>query len=236
MQIIPAIDIKNGKCVRLTQGDFAKEKIYSDDPIAVAQQWEKYGAKTIHVVDLDGAKTGVSKNLQVIKKIVKSIAIPIQVGGGIRNIETVKQLLKLGVSKIILGTIVLDDIEKIKKIATDFPTKVAVALDSKNGKLMTNGWVKQSNKNMYSVVKQLEKIGITIFIFTDITRDGTLTEPNFKEVTKLIKIVSGEIIVSGGISNIEQLKKLESLGIKKAIIGKALYERKINLKEVQNVN
>lgn len=236
MQIIPAIDIRNGKCVRLTQGDFAQEKIYSEDPVTVAKQWEKEGATMLHVIDLDGAKNGALENLPVIKRIVDSVAIPVQVGGGIRNQQTVQELLDAGVQRIILGTVVLEDKKETKKILQSFPTQVVIAIDAKNGKLMKNGWLEESEQEVTETIKKLEKIGIKEFIYTDVVRDGSLTEPNYDEIKKILDNTSLPIIVGGGIASKEQIEKLEKLGAAGVILGKALYEKTINLKEVQNDN
>jgi phosphoribosylformimino-5-aminoimidazole carboxamide ribotide isomerase len=231
MQIIPAIDIKNGKCVRLTQGDFTREKIYSDDPVAIAKRWGKQGAKTLHVVDLDGAKNGNMENFETIKQIVKKVSIPVQVGGGIRNKRTVEKLLKIGVARVVLGTVALDDEEELKKTLEHFPTQIAVALDSKDGKLMKNGWVENSNEDIISVAKRLEKLGVKLFIYTDILKDGTLTKPNYDAIRNLIKNISVSLTVSGGISSVGQIRKLKNLKVEGIILGKALYEGKINFKE-----
>ncbi|MBU3979481.1 1-(5-phosphoribosyl)-5-[(5-phosphoribosylamino)methylideneamino]imidazole-4-carboxamide isomerase [Patescibacteria group bacterium] len=229
MLIIPAIDIKNGRCVRLTQGKFDDITIYSDDPVQIAKGFERDGANLIHMIDLDGAKTGKPVNLDTIKNIVKSVSIPIQVGGGIRTSETVKILLDTGVSRIILGTIALEDEEELKKILKKFALQVIIALDTKNGKLMKQGWLKNSDKNIVITAKKLEKFGVKRFIYTDVTKDGTLTEPNHKEINNLIDNISVPIIAGGGISNIRSLKYLNLIGIEGVIIGKALYEKKINL-------
>lgn len=231
MQIIPAIDIKNGKCVRLTQGNFAREKIYSDYPIAVAKSWEKQGATIIHVVDLDGAKNGEMKNFEIIKKIVETITIPVQVGGGIRNKKTVEKLLNAGAALVIIGTMAIDDKEELKKILRYFPTQIAIALDAKNGKLMQDGWIKKSKSDAIKTAIQLEKLGVKKFIYTDVTKDGTLTEPNYNEIKNIMKNINASITISGGISTISQIKKLKTLGVNDIIIGKALYENRINLKE-----
>jgi len=236
MLIIPAIDIRNGKCVRLTQGDFDNEKIYSIDPVTIAKQWEEQGAAMIHVVDLDGAKNGTLINLEVIKSIVQSVNIPIQVGGGIRNKETVKALLSIGVSRVVLGTVALEDREKLKDILKDFALQVAVALDTKNGKLMKQGWIKNSDKSTVITALELECLGVQKFIYTDVVKDGTLTEPNYKEIANLTKNIVVPVIISGGISTIASIKQLKSLGIEGVILGKALYENKFTLKEAINVS
>ncbi len=235
MLIIPAIDIKNGRCVRLTQGKFDDITIYSDDPVQVAKGFERDGADLIHVIDLDGAKTGKPTNLYTIKNIIKSVSIPIQTGGGIRNLETVKILLDTGVSRVILGTIALEDEKELIKILKNFAYQVAIALDTKNGKLMKQGWLKNSDKNIVITAQKLEKFGVKRFIYTDVTKDGTLTEPNYKEINNLINNISVPVIAGGGISSISNVKRLKSTGVEGVILGKALYEKKINLSKCMKI-
>ncbi len=236
MLIIPAIDINNGRCVRLTQGIFGSEKVYSDNPADIAKQWEKEGAKMLHVVDLDGAKNGVISNLETIKKIIKAISIPIQVGGGIRNEKTIKLLLSCGVQRIILGTIALENKALLSKLLEKYKSQIIVALDTKNGNLMKKGWLGKTNKSYLQTAKEFEKLGVKKFIYTDVIKDGTLTKPNYKEIIKLKKTLSVPIFVGGGISGIDNVKKLKSTGVEGVIIGKALYENRINLKEAINVS
>lgn len=236
MLIIPAIDIKGGKCVRLTQGNFESEKVYSEDPMAIARQWEEQGAQMLHIVDLDGSRKGNLANLEVIMRLVQEIKIPIQVGGGIRNKEAVKALLSCGVSRVILGTVALENDEELKNILEDFASKVAVALDTKNGKLMKKGWFENSDKGSITTALRLEDLGVKRFIYTDVVRDGTLTEPNYKEIANLIKNVLVPVIASGGISTINSIKQLKTMGVEGVIIGKALYEGRVNLKEAINVS
>jgi phosphoribosylformimino-5-aminoimidazole carboxamide ribotide isomerase len=236
MLIIPAIDITNGKCVRLTQGNFESEKVYSDNPVAQALQWEQQGAQMLHVVDLDGAKNGSSTNLEVIIKIAKEVKIPLQIGGGIRNKETVKSLLSNGVARVSLGTVALENEVELKNILCDFTSQIAIALDAKNGKLMKQGWLKDSDKSVVITALELERVGVQRFIYTDVVKDGTLTEPNFKEIANLTKNLAVPVIASGGISTIESIKQLKSIGVEGVIVGKALYEEKINLKEALNVS
>lgn len=232
MQIIPAIDIRDGKCVRLTQGDFSKETIYSDDPITVAMQWEQQGASILHVVDLDGAKDGDPKNYQIIEGLVESVDIPVQVGGGIRTKATVEHLRDIGVNRIILGTIAVEDKDILQSIIDDFADHIAVSLDTKNGKLMKQGWLTESENNLIQTAKELETMGIKRFIYTDTTKDGTLTEPNFAEIRKLLDTLSVPIIVSGGIATEDQIQKLKTLEAEGVILGKALYEKKLDFKEL----
>ncbi len=232
MQIIPAIDIKNGKCVRLFQGDFDKETIYSSSPIDMALKWENQGAKIIHLVDLDGAKIGKSKIIRIVKKIIKEVKIPIEIGGGIRNLKTVKQLINIGVTRIILGTVALENTDLLKKHIDLFGDKIIVSIDVNNGKLMKKGWLESSNLELMPSIKMLEKIGVKTIIYTDITRDGTLTEPNYKDIKLIRKTTKMNLIAAGGISSIDQIKKLKIMKVNGVIIGKSLYEGRIDLKEV----
>ncbi len=236
MLIISAIDIKNSKCVRLTQGDFEREKIYSEDPVTIAKKWEAQGAQMLHVIDLDGAKNGNLVNLEVIKKIAQNVKIPIQVGGGIRNKEVVKILLSSGVSRVILGTVALEDVDELKNILLNFVSQIAIALDTKNGTLMKQGWTQSTGKRNLVTALELERLGVQRFIYTDVVKDGTLTEPNYKEIANLAKSVAVPVIASGGITTMASVKQIKSVGVEGVIIGKALYEGKIDLKEALNVS
>jgi len=232
MQIIPAIDIKNGKCVRLFQGDYNKETIYSSSPINMALKWKNQGAKIIHLVDLDGAKIGKSKIIRIAKKIIKEVEIPVEIGGGIRNLDTAKQLLNIGVTRIILGTVALENTDLLKKLIDLFGDKIIVSIDVNNGRLMKKGWVESSNLELKPTIKKLEKIGVKTIIYTDTIRDGTLTEPNYKDIKLIRKTTKMNLITAGGISLIDQIKKLKIMKVNGVIIGKSLYEGRINLKEV----
>lgn len=232
MQIIPAIDIKDGKCVRLFQGDYAKETIYADSPVAMALRWKRQGAKKLHIVDLNGAKNGEIVNFEVIKKIIRETCLPVQIGGGIRNITSIKRLIEVGVSKIVLGTIAVEDKVLLRKLINEYQKKIIISLDANNNRLMTKGWIQTSNLDPIKLIIQLEKIGIRTIIYTDISRDGTLTEPNYKIIEQIIKNTKMNVIVAGGIASAEQIKKLKTMNVDGVIVGKALYEEKINLKEV----
>lgn len=234
MLIIPAIDIKNCKCVRLIQGDFAKEIIYDDDPVAVAIRWQSEGAKMLHVVDLDGAKKGKPVNMAIIKKMVKTVNIPLQVGGGIRDEQTVKELLTMGVDRIVLSTVIFENKALLKTLLRKYANKIAVALDSKNGKLVKKGWLENSSQNLIETARHLESLGTKKFIYTNVARDGTLTQPDYQEIEVLLKNIKTSIIVSGGISKLSDIKRLKDMKVAGVIIGKALYEGKINLKEAIN--
>ncbi|OGH19365.1 MAG: 1-(5-phosphoribosyl)-5-[(5-phosphoribosylamino)methylideneamino]imidazole-4-carboxamide isomerase [Candidatus Levybacteria bacterium RIFCSPHIGHO2_12_FULL_38_12] len=230
MLVIPAIDIKNGQCVRLTQGDFTKEKIYEQDPVAMAKKFEQNGPDLIHIVDLDGAKDGLMKNKKVIEQISKTIQVPIELGGGIRDKKTIDGLLSF-VDRIILGTAAIENKEFLKEAITKYGDRIAVSLDAKDGKLTTRGWVETTDQDVFDYAKELESIGIQTIIYTDIARDGTLTSPNFSSIERLRSYISCFLIASGGVSSLEDIKKLKELGVDGVIIGKALYEGKVDLKE-----
>lgn len=238
MLIIPAIDIKNGKVVRLTQGKFDQETIYFDQPYQVAKRWEKQGASIIHVVDLDGAKEGIIKNKESIEEIIKSINIPIQVGGGIRSLQTMEELFSMGVSKVVLGTASVDNQIILKEGLKKFPQRIIVGIDAVNGYIAIKGWQERSNLRAVELVLKIKKMGIREIIYTDILRDGTLSGPNLEELINIAQSTKLEIIASGGISKVEdikEIKNIEHMGIKGVIIGKALYSKKIKLEEAIKV-
>lgn len=230
MLIIPAIDIKNGKCVRLTQGDFSREKIYNENPIDVAKKFEEAGAEMIHVVDLDGAKDGVMKNKTVVKHIAKSVQIPVEVGGGIRDKKTIDELLSY-VLRIILGTAAIENKAFLQQVLNDYGNKIAVSLDAKNGIVTTKGWIETTDVDVFEYIKELETMGVKTIIYTDIARDGTLSSPNFESIQKLRTMFKGFLIASGGVSSMEDITKLKELGVDGVIIGKALYENKLKLQD-----
>jgi len=232
MQIIPAIDIRNGKCVRLFQGDYNQETIYDSNPIKMAKKWKEQGAKILHIVDLDGARYGKPMIIDLVKELNKQIKLPIQVGGGIRDLVSIYRYIDTGVMRIILGTTALEDRTLFKKAINKYREKIAVSLDIKSKTLMKRGWLEKSNYQLFPVIKQLESLGLKTLIFTDIVRDGTLTEPNYKYIELIKEKTKMKLIVTGGISSINQIKQLKKMKIDGIIIGKALYEGKINLKEV----
>jgi phosphoribosylformimino-5-aminoimidazole carboxamide ribotide isomerase len=232
MKIIPALDLKNGTCVRLFQGDYSQETVYSDNPIVMAKNWEAQGAEALHVVDLDGAREGKMANTDIIQKIVKAISIPVQIGGGIRTLNSIKELIKIGVSKIILGTMVLEDEKMLSKAIDLFGKKIIVSLDAKNGILMKNGWLEKSERELFPTLQELETKGVASVIYTDTIKDGTLTEPNYQMIKAIVQNTKIKLTVAGGVSSSNQLMKLKQLNVDGVIIGKALYEGKINLKEV----
>ena len=232
MKILPAIDILDGKCVRLTKGEFDSKKIYSSDPLAIAKKFEQQGAKMLHVVDLNAAKIGKPVNQELILDIARAVGIPIEVGGGIRDIETARIYLNNGVEKIVVGTRVINDLTFLSSLINEFGRdRIVVAVETRKGKITTNGWQENTNKDYLDFAKELKILGVTEILFTDVDKDGNLTEPNFEAIEKLVG-VGFKVIASGGISDIESIKKLEKLGAYAVILGKALYENKIALEDV----
>lgn len=231
MIIFPAIDIRGGQCVRLKQGDFNQETVYSSNPSEMAKKWEEGGAEFIHVVDLDGAKDGEGKNLSVIEEIVKSVNVPVQLGGGIRTMEYIDKLIKAGVSRVILGTAVIEKEGFAEEAVEKYGDKIAVSLDAKNGYVATKGWTHTTDIKAIDVAKELEKIGVKTIIYTDIAKDGMLIGPNFDETGALNESVNIDIIASGGVGSVEDVKRLTEMNVYGAIIGKALYDGKVSLKD-----
>ncbi|MGG0705009.1 1-(5-phosphoribosyl)-5-[(5-phosphoribosylamino)methylideneamino]imidazole-4-carboxamide isomerase [Bacillus paramobilis] len=235
MEIFPAIDLKEGRCVRLYQGEFSKETVMNEDPVAQAIIFEKSGAKTLHIVDLDGAIAGESVNLLVIERICKAVRIPVQVGGGIRSLVAVEKLLSVGVDKVILGTVALYDKEFLEEAVRLYKEKIIVGIDAKNGFVATRGWLDVSEISYIDLAKQMENVGVQTIVFTDISKDGTLAGPNVEQLELLQKSVTIRLIASGGVASIQDVKKLNDMNIYGVIIGKALYEKMINLEEVLEV-
>lgn len=232
MIIFPAIDIKDNKCVRLLQGDFDKVNVYGDDPSLMAKKWQDSGAEFIHMVSLNGARGEGNVNDESIKKILDTVHIPIQIGGGIRSKERVKELLNLGVNRVILGSVAIKNKELLKDLVKEYKEKIVVSIDAKDGKVAVEGWEEVSDVDSITLCKELEKIGVKTIVYTDISKDGMLIGPNFDVYEKLSKETSLDIIASGGVTSIDDVKKLKNMNLYGAIIGKALYENKIELREV----
>ncbi len=231
MEIIPAIDIRNGNCVRLYQGDYDIETVFSDDPVEMAMKWQSLGAMRLHIVDLDGAASGELCNLELITEIANAVLIPVQVGGGIRQMGAIEELLKVGVDRVILGTAAVEDAELVKEACHRFGQSIIVSLDARDGCLATHGWLKETELKVVEFVRSMAKLRVRRFIYTDISRDGTLTEPNFSAISELVDTTRCPVVASGGISSLGHLKVLKKLGVAGAIIGKALYTDQINLKQ-----
>ncbi|GGJ66791.1 1-(5-phosphoribosyl)-5-[(5-phosphoribosylamino)methylideneamino]imidazole-4-carboxamide isomerase [Virgibacillus salexigens] len=231
MILFPAIDIKNGKCVRLTQGNYRKEKIYSDSPVSVAKQWEEQGAAYLHLVDLDGAKSGLSINADLIKEIAKQTNIPIQIGGGIRSITVMEDYLNAGVDQVILGTAAVKDKQFLETAVKNYPTQTAVSIDARNGFVATNGWTETSKVEATEIVGNLEDLGLQTLIYTDILKDGMLQGPNLEELENVNNSTSMNIIASGGVTTLDDIVQLNQKQLYGAIIGKALYDGSLSLKQ-----
>ncbi|WP_243521277.1 1-(5-phosphoribosyl)-5-[(5-phosphoribosylamino)methylideneamino]imidazole-4-carboxamide isomerase [Bacillus pseudomycoides] len=235
MEIFPAIDLKQGRCVRLYQGEFQKETVMNENPVTQALQFEKLGARTLHIVDLDGAVAGQSMNLSVIEDICKAVRIPVQVGGGIRSLETVEMLLSVGVEKVILGTAALYNRPFLEKAVRLYGENIIVGIDAKNGYVATRGWLDVSEISYIELAKKMESAGVQTIIFTDIAKDGTLEGPNFEQLQLLQEAVSLRLVASGGVCSLQDVQKLKDMNVYGVIIGKALYEKTIDLEEALQV-
>lgn len=238
MLVIPAIDLRDGCCVRLIQGEINSEIVYSDEPVEMAKQWEQLGARYLHVVDLDGAFAGIPKNLGVIRKIIEAVKIPIQLGGGIRTFEEVTKVLNLGVDRVILGTAAILSPELVSQCVQEYGEHIAVGIDGRDGLVAIEGWESTVEDTVFQLAKKIALQGVKRIIFTDTRRDGTLRGPNL-ELTKQLAETSGlKVIASGGVSSLEdlqKLKKLESSGVEGVIMGKALYSGAVNLREALKI-
>ena len=236
MDIIPAIDLKGGKCVRLYQGDYSKETVFSVDPVATALKWQEQGASRLHLVDLDGAAAGEVRNTQAIEDIVKNTNLEVELGGGIRRADVVEQLITLGVKRVILGTVAVEQIELTRRIIKRFGEAIVVGIDARDSYVTTHGWMKISTMTVLELSQAMAAIGARRIIYTDVKRDGTLTEPNYDTTAELVNKLKIPVVASGGISSIEHIRKLAALGAEGVIIGKALYTGDIDLKEALAVS
>ena len=234
MEIIPAIDLLGGECVRLNQGDYNQITKFNADPISQALSWQKKGAKRLHLVDLDGAKSGKAINNDSIRAITKVIEIPIQIGGGIRSLERVEQLFSFGIDRVIVGTIALENPELVKNLVDIYPNKIILGIDAKQGKVATRGWIKQSEVNANNLAKEFSELNLAAIISTDIATDGTLKGPNLKALKEIAIVSKVPVIASGGVGSIADLLSLiplESYGVTGVIVGRALYDGTIDLEE-----
>jgi phosphoribosylformimino-5-aminoimidazole carboxamide ribotide isomerase len=231
MIVYPAIDIKDGKCVRLTQGEFSDVTVYSDSPVEMALKWELMGAEYLHVIDLDGARIGKPQNIPIISEMAVKCGIPIQLGGGIRTIETIEIILSKGVQRIIMGTSAVVDPRLVEEAAGIFGNNLAIGIDAREGMVAIEGWAKTSEFTATEFAKKMEDIGAKTIIYTDISRDGMLKGPNLRAMEDMIKNVNVEVIASGGVSSIEDVKNLKDVGMHGVIIGKALYTCDVSLTE-----
>lgn len=234
MDIIPAIDLLEGKCVRLYQGDYNQAEVFSDRAVEMAQQWENQGATRLHLVDLDGAKAGKPMNQQTIAEIVETVSIPVQVGGGLRDRASIAELLNLGVRNAIVGTIAVEQPQLVQELCQEFPQQITIGIDARNGKVATRGWLETSEILAKDLAQQMATQGAAAIIYTDIYRDGTLTGPNLEALRDLAQSLTIPVIASGGISSVTDLLSLLALepqGVTGAILGRSLYANKISLTE-----
>jgi phosphoribosylformimino-5-aminoimidazole carboxamide ribotide isomerase len=229
MEVIPSIDLKGGRCVRLYQGDYAKETVFSNDPVGTAQRWESLGAPRLHLVDLDGAASGEPCHLSLVARIAATLRIPVQVGGGIRQMEMIEQYVKAGIKRVVLGTAAVENPKLVKEACLAFGDAIVLGDDARDGFVAVRGWQDKTSVSAADLIQQMEALGARRFIYTDIARDGTLTEPNFQALAELMAKTRSPIIASGGVTSIDHLRRLSQLGVEGAIIGRALYTGDIRL-------
>ena len=238
MIFFPAIDIYQGKCVRLEKGDFEKKTIFNEDPVDQAKFFEDMGCNWIHVVDLDGAKNGSSSNFNIVEEISLKTNLKIQFGGGVRSIAKIKSLLDAGIERVVIGTKAINDISFLDVVCRDFPNKIVIGIDARKGKVSIEGWTKDSGINANELAINAEKKGVCAIIFTDIDKDGLMSGPNIPSTLEIAKAVNIPVIVSGGVSAIEdviEVKKNEGSGIGGVICGRAVYDKKVDIKEALKI-
>jgi len=236
--IIPAIDLREGQCVRLLQGDPSQMTVFSDDPVETAKQWEELGAPIIHLVDLDGAFVGEPQNLNVVEEIARAVSVPLQLGGGVRSMDTIEKVLAAGVERVILGTAAIAEPDLVKEACRRYGERIAVGIDSKDGLVAVEGWEATVEKTFLELGREVKSWGVSRIIFTDTRRDGTMRGPNLAGIRLLAEEVGLKIIAAGGVSSMEDLwalKELEPLGLEGVIVGKALYMGTVDLREAVNL-
>ena len=232
LELIPAIDLIDGKCVRLYQGDYSQETVYADDPMEVALRWESLGASRIHIVDLDGARSGNPDNLPVVERIVKAVKVPVQMGGGVRSLDSARRIIEAGVQRVMLGTVAVRDPQIVHDACAEFRSDaVVVAVDSKDGLVAVSGWTSASQIQATDLVASMMEAGVQTFLCTDISRDGTLSGPNYGLMRDLVEVAGEGVIAAGGIASIQHLQSLIDTGVGGAVVGKALYTGDIELSE-----
>jgi len=231
MKLFPAIDIKDKNAVRLSQGDFNQQKIYHNNPLEVAQKFQAAGSEWLHLVDLDGAKDGVSENVKITREIISQTDLRVQLGGGIRTAQDVKEWIEAGLDRVIIGSAAVGNLDLIAELVKKYGVKICIGVDTKNGKVATHGWLTDSGIDSFEFCQQLEKIGIQTVVYTDIAKDGMMQGPNFEAYEKLTKETDLQIIASGGVSSLKDLERLSEIEIYGAILGKSLYEGAFTLEE-----
>ena len=230
MEVIPAIDLRGGRCVRLYQGDYNRETVFSDDPLEVARRWVKSGARRLHVIDLDGARSGEQPNAEAAYRIADEAGVPVQLGGGIRSIESARQAIERGIDRVLLGTAAVEDPDLLRDLVDELgPEQVVVTVDARDGKVALNGWTETSQVEAEQLIRDMRGVGVSRYLYTDISRDGTLTGPNFDALDGLTTIPDVKIIAAGGISSVEHLLRLSEIGVESAVVGTAIYTGDIDL-------
>ena len=235
MKVLAAIDIMKGEVVRLTKGDQATKKIYSNDPVEVAKKWEKDGADMLHIIDLDAALGNELNNLSTISEILHSVNIPVQIGGGIRHVENFEKIVSMGFSKIVIGTMAYRNLDEIRMLSKNYSDKIVISLDEINGNVMIDGWRSSSNYNIEDAIDKFNKLGINIFLLTSIVKDGTLSGPDVATLNSINTDRTSKIIASGGISSLIDVIRVRSIGCDSVILGKALYEERLDIKKVKTI-
>lgn len=237
MDVIPAIDIKDGRCVRLFQGDYDRETVFSDSPVTMATHWVEQGATRLHVVDLDGAKQGIQTNLPIVQEIVSTVSVPVQYGGGIRDLESVGAILSSGVNRVIIGSAAIETPQIIEEMLEKFGNEfLVISIDARENKVALHGWTTQTEIETSDVIQKVESMGVRRFIYTDISRDGTLTEPNFDSVQDLVNATSMDLVVAGGVSTLGHIRRLKEFQVGGVILGTAIYTGNLDLKAAIEVS
>ncbi|MBI2885685.1 MAG: 1-(5-phosphoribosyl)-5-[(5-phosphoribosylamino)methylideneamino]imidazole-4-carboxamide isomerase [Chloroflexi bacterium] len=230
MDVIPAIDLRAGRCVRLYQGDYARETVFSQDPAGTARRWYQLGAARLHVVDLDGAAGGAMGNAEAIRAILRAVPIPVQVGGGIRTTAAIAEVLSWGTDRVILGSSAVLDPQMVAEACRAHPGAIVVSIDARDGQVAIQGWREATSLTALQLMRQMAELGVARFIYTDITRDGTITEPNFQALQELCRATGSPVIAAGGVSSVAHLSRLRQIGVEGAIVGQALYTGALDLK------
>ena len=232
MEVIPAIDLRLGLCVRLFQGDYQQETVFSDEPVSVALAWQEQGAPRLHLVDLDGAAGGVPVNLEVITSIIHNLTIPVQIGGGIRDLATAESLLSAGADRVVIGTAAVENPSLVEDLCQKHGShRVVIAVDAKDGLVAIKGWLESTEVKAQDLVEQMALLGVRRILYTDISRDGTLTEPNFEANADLVRTTDMAVLASGGIATLDHVRRLVDTGAEGAILGRALYTEAFSLRE-----
>ena len=230
MEVIPAIDLRGGRCVRLYQGDYNRETVFSDDPLEVARRWVKSGARRLHVIDLDGARSGEQPNAEAAYRIAGEAGVPVQLGGGIRSIESARQAIERGIDRVLMGTAAVENPDLLRELVGELGAeRVVVTVDARDGKVALNGWTQTSEVEAEQLIRDMRGVGVSRYLYTDISRDGTLSGPNFDALHGLTAIPDVKIIAAGGISSVEHLLRLSEIGVESAVVGTAIYTGDIDL-------